>query len=66
MDAALQKLMAEAEKSTDELVDLHRHLVRIPTVNTGVHGVDEVISVENLVIKTKMQAALAYLALGEW
>ena len=35
MDATLQNLMAEVEKATDELVDLHRQLVRIPSVNTG-------------------------------
>ncbi len=33
-------------------------------INSGVHGVDEVISIENLVVKTKMQVALAYLTLG--
>ena len=35
MDATLQNLMIEVEKATDELVDLHRQLVRIPTINTG-------------------------------
>jgi acetylornithine deacetylase/succinyl-diaminopimelate desuccinylase-like protein len=34
-------------------------------LNSGVHGVDEVISTENLVLKTKMQTALAYLTLVE-
>ncbi len=35
MDAILQKLMAAVDEATDELVDLHRQLVRIPSVNTG-------------------------------
>ena len=35
MDATLQNLMAAVEEATDELVDLHRQLVRIPSVNTG-------------------------------
>ena len=34
-------------------------------VNSGVHGVDEVISIANLVLKTKMQVALAYLTLAD-
>lgn len=33
-------------------------------LNSGVHGVDEVISIDDLVLKTKMQVALAYLTLG--
>jgi acetylornithine deacetylase/succinyl-diaminopimelate desuccinylase-like protein len=32
-------------------------------MNSGVHGVDEVISIEDLVLKTKLQVALAYLTL---
>jgi acetylornithine deacetylase/succinyl-diaminopimelate desuccinylase-like protein len=32
-------------------------------LNSGVHGVDEVISIDNLVLKTKLQVALAYLTL---
>ena len=35
MDATLKNLMTAVEEATDELVDLHRQLVRIPSVNTG-------------------------------
>ena len=35
------------------------------SMNSGVHGVDEVISIENLVLKTKLQVALAYLVLAD-
>ena len=34
-------------------------------LNSGVHGVDEVISIQNLIVKTKMQVVLAYLTLVE-
>jgi acetylornithine deacetylase/succinyl-diaminopimelate desuccinylase-like protein len=34
------------------------------TARAGVHGVNEVMEIENLVLRTKMQVALAYLALG--
>jgi acetylornithine deacetylase/succinyl-diaminopimelate desuccinylase-like protein len=34
------------------------------TVRAGVHGVDEAMEIENLVLRTKMQIALTYLALG--
>jgi acetylornithine deacetylase/succinyl-diaminopimelate desuccinylase-like protein len=34
------------------------------TVRPGVHGVDEAMEIENLVMRTKMQVALAYLTLG--
>jgi acetylornithine deacetylase/succinyl-diaminopimelate desuccinylase-like protein len=33
------------------------------TVRPGVHGVDEVSEIDNLILRTKMQVALAYLAL---
>jgi acetylornithine deacetylase/succinyl-diaminopimelate desuccinylase-like protein len=33
-------------------------------LNSGVHGVDEAISIDDLVLKMKMQIALAYLTLG--
>ncbi|MDF1514828.1 MAG: M20/M25/M40 family metallo-hydrolase [Anaerolineae bacterium] len=35
MDDNLQELMAAVEAAEDELVDLHRRLVRIPSINTG-------------------------------
>jgi acetylornithine deacetylase/succinyl-diaminopimelate desuccinylase-like protein len=34
------------------------------TIRKGVHGVDETMEIENLVLRTKMQVALACLALG--
>lgn len=34
------------------------------TVRPGVHGVDEMMEIDNLVFRTKMQIALAYLTLG--
>lgn len=34
------------------------------TVRSGVHGVDEAMEIENLVLRTKMQVALAYLTLS--
>ena len=34
-------------------------------VRSGVHGVDEAMEIENLVLRTKMQIALAYLTLSE-
>jgi acetylornithine deacetylase/succinyl-diaminopimelate desuccinylase-like protein len=34
------------------------------TTRPGVHGVDEAMEIENLVLRTKMQVALAYLTLG--
>ncbi|MCZ7570855.1 MAG: M20/M25/M40 family metallo-hydrolase [Ardenticatenaceae bacterium] len=33
-------------------------------IRSGVHGVDETMEIENLVLRTKMQVALAYLTLG--
>ena len=36
----------------------------LDTARTGVHGVDEVFEIDNLVLRTKMQVALAVLALG--
>jgi acetylornithine deacetylase/succinyl-diaminopimelate desuccinylase-like protein len=35
------------------------------TVRAGVHGVDEAMEIDNLVLRTKMQVALAYLTLGD-
>jgi acetylornithine deacetylase/succinyl-diaminopimelate desuccinylase-like protein len=37
----------------------------LDTSETGVHGVDEAFAIENLVLRTKMLVALAYLALGD-
>lgn len=34
------------------------------TVRAGLHGVDEVMEIDNLVLRTKMQVVLAYLTLG--
>jgi acetylornithine deacetylase/succinyl-diaminopimelate desuccinylase-like protein len=35
MDATLERLLAMVDEATDELIELHQELVRLPTVNTG-------------------------------
>ena len=37
----------------------------LDTTEAGVHGVDEAFAIENLVLRTKVQVALAYLTLGD-
>ena len=37
----------------------------LDTNRAGVHGVDEAFAIDNLVLRTKMQVALAYLTLGD-